>query len=269
MLELEWELLQSLKEYKLSNIEYNLAKNNSCLEILGKKFSLESIKELLYILEQIKKDKKLSECIITGNFDTYFQTKEFYKKNSISEIKQVLSLFQLITKTIENSHINFVCEVNSTMQGPALELALSCNIIKANNNVMLKFEEADNGTMPLFGSIQRLLRIIGYKNTLDTLLMKKFLSYKDAESLNIINYNNKNQEHFKRNIFFWDQSFTNTFIFYNSKLHAKTKNKLPAYNAILSCIYEGAICGYEAALSVEKRWLLWLLNHKSTIAKFN
>ena len=82
------------------------------LEILGKKFSLESIKELLYILEQIKKDKNLSECKITGNFDTYFQTKDFLKKNSISEIKKILSLFQLITKTIEKSHINFVCEVN-------------------------------------------------------------------------------------------------------------------------------------------------------------
>ncbi len=179
-------------------MEYNLAKNNSCLEILGKKFSLESIKELLYILEQIKKDKNLSECKITGNFDTYFQTKDFLKKNSISEIKKVLSLFQLITKTIEKSHINFVCEVNSTMQGPALELALSCNMIKANSNVVLKFEEADNGAMPLFGSIQRLLRIIGYKNTLDTLLMKKFLSYKDAENLKIINYNNNNQERFKK-----------------------------------------------------------------------
>ena len=60
-------------------------------------------------------------------------------------------------------------------------------------------------------------------------------------------------------------SYDEANIFYNSKIHSLTKNKLPSYNAILSSIYEGVICDYEASLSIEKKWLKWLLNHKYTI----
>ena len=58
---------------------------------------------------------------------------------------------------------------------------------------------------------------------------------------------------------FWDQTFTNTFIYYNSKINSIYKNNKPAYNAILSIIYESSICEYDVGLSIEKRWLKWLL----------
>ena len=123
--------------------------------------------------------------------------------------------------------------------------------------------------MPFFGSIQRLLRLIGYKNVLDTLLNKKYIDYESAKSFKVVNTNISDIIKVNQKKNFWDQSFTNTFIFYNSKIHSKTKNKLPAYNAVLSCIFEGAVCGYEAALSIERKWLQWLLNQENTIKKLN
>ena len=95
-------------------------------------------------------------------------------------------------------------------------------------------------------------------NTLDLLLFKKRLNFEEASKLELIN--SKLDLVKKKQNFFWDQQFTNTFIYYNSKIHAKTKNLLPAYNATLSSIFEGTICGYEASLSIEKKWLNWLIN---------
>ena len=40
------------------------------------------------------------------------------------------------------------------------------------------------------------------------------------------------------------------------------KNKKPEYNAILSTIFEGSVCHYDAGLSIEKRWLKWLITNE-------
>ena len=58
---------------------------------------------------------------------------------------------------------------------------------------------------------------------------------------------------------FWDQDFTNTFIYFNSKIHSTYKNKKPAYNALLSIIFESSICEYNVGMSIEKRWAKWLI----------
>jgi enoyl-CoA hydratase/carnithine racemase len=233
------------------------------IEIIGSSINFESLKRLSKILLDICNNNKIKEVNIKGNFNTSFFLKDL--NSNKYDLNEALKLFQLITKIIENSDITFISNLNNLVQGPTLELALSCDIVRAEKNTIFKFNEVDNGLMPFFGSIQRLSRIIGYKNTLETLLIKKHLSYEEALNFKIIHHAQDVSKNISKVKLLWDQSFTNTFIFYNSKIHSITKNKLPAHKAILSSIYEGVICDYEASLSIEKRWLKWLLIHNYTV----
>ena len=241
---------------------FDFNSSNSSIEILGSSFNLESFKKLSQILLNISTNDKVQEVNIKGNFNTNFFLKDL--NNNKCDLDETLILLQSITKTIEDSSITFISNVNNLVQGPGLEIALACNFIQAEKNTLFQFNEVNNGLMPFCGSIQRLSRIIGYKNTLETLLVNKSLSYEETLKFKITNQTVDNTLYIRQIKSLWDQSFTNTFIFYNSKIHSITKNKLPAYNAILSSIFEGVICGYEASLSIEKRWLKWLLNHKYT-----
>ena len=55
-------------------------------------------------------------------------------------------------------------------------------------------------------------KIIGYKNTLEILLIKKHLSYEEAFKFKIINHADKDYKNTSKVKLLWDQSFTNTFI---------------------------------------------------------
>ena len=247
----------------MSFASFKFNSSTSSLVIEGSSCNFENLKKLSEILLDICNNDKIKVVNFKGNFNTSFFLEDLISKKN--DLNKTLNLFQSITKIIENSSITFISNLNNLVQGPTLELALSCDIIRAEKNTIFKFNEVDNGLMPFFGSIQRLSRIIGYKNTLETLLIKKHLSYEEALNFKIINHSQDASKNISKVKLLWDQSFTNTFIFYNSKIHSITKNKLPAYKAILSSIYEGVICDYEASLSIEKRWLKWLLNHNYTV----
>ena len=152
-----------------------------------------------------------------------------------------------------------------------MEIALSCNFIKAKENTLLKLDETSHGIIPFLGTTQRLAKLIGYKNSLQALLIDKQISYEQGCKFKLFNDEVDKSIKIKNKTIFWDQLFTNTFIFYNSKIHSIYKNKIPAYNAILSIIYESSVCNYEVGLSIEKRWLKWLLGHKlfSYVEKFD
>ena len=97
---------------------------------------------------------------------------------------------------------------------------------------------------------------------MQALLIDKQISYEQGCKFKLFNDEVDNSIKIKNKTIFWDQLFTNTFIFYNSKCHSIYKNKIPAYTAILSIIYESSVCNYEVGLSIEKRWLNGYLGHK-------
>ena len=98
---------------------------------------------------------------------------------------------------------------------------------------------------------------MGYKKALQVLLTNEKIKFEEANDLKIIN--NEISKNIDKKKPFWDQDFTNTFIYFNSKIHSTYKNKKPAYNAILSIIFESSICEYNVGLSIEKRWAKWLI----------
>ncbi len=229
--------------------------NSSSIKIKGKSFDFNSFKGLNDILQKITQDNKTKEIDIIGNFNTELQLNSIISK--ANEIDESLSLLQHITQTIEESSIKFISHVNGVVRGPGLELALSCNSIKAEVDTSLDFTFTNEDVIPFFGSIQRIIKILGYKKALQILLTNEKIKFEEADNLKIIN--NEIRKNIDKKKTFWDQEFTNTFIYFNSKIHSTYKNKKPAYKAILSIIFESSICEYNVGLSIEKRWTKWLI----------
>ena len=234
--------------------------NDNTIRIIGTSFDLNSLKSLNHILQKIIHDKNIKKININGNFNTKLQLDSIF--NNTSKIDESLSLLYGITQTIEQSNIIFVAHVKGIMKGLALELALSCNFIKAEVGTSLDFSFTNEGQIPFFGTIQRVIKVMGYKKALQIFLTNGKLSLEEANSLNVIN--NETDDTIEKKKPFWDQDFTNTFIYFNSKIHSTYKNKKPAYNAILSIIFESSICEYNVGISIEKRWAKWLILNNLT-----
>ncbi len=243
----------------MSIIDFELS-NNSIIKIKGSDLNYRALESLHDILKRQNQSNKVKKINIIGNFDTQLLINDIFTKKKYDKLNEILLLLQTITKTIEDSNIIYTAFVDDLVQGPALEIAMSCNFIKAKTGTTLNFNFTDHEQMPFFGTIQRIIRILGYKKALELLLINKTLNFEEANNLDIINNKIDNTSYKKRP--FWDQTFTNTFIFYNSKIHSKYQNKNLAYNAILSIIFESSICEYNISMSIEKRWLKWLLLKK-------
>ena len=241
--------------------KFEFCRKNASITLSGTNYKYSNLEKLLKLLLKCNKEN-LSEIKIIGNFDTNLIIKELLGKNKISELKKMLLLFQEITKTIEESNTLFTAILNHKVRGPALEFALACNFIKANIKTIFKFEELDNGFMPLFGSLQRMIRLIDYKKVLEIILIKKSITFSEAKDMKLVNFKKNNSELIKKKKIHWDKNFTDTFIYYNTKIHSMKKRNLSAYRAVLSSIFEGSICDYQAALSIEKKWCTWLLSQK-------
>ena len=243
----------------MSIIDFELS-NNSIIKIKGFDLDYKALVNLHNILVKLSQNNKVKKVNIIGNFNTQLLVNDIFTKKKYDKLNQILLLLQTITKTIEDSNIKYTAFIDDLVQGPALEIAMSCNFIKAKIGTTLNFNFTNDEQIPFFGTIQRIIRILGYKKALELLLINKNLNYKEAANLGIINNKIDNTIYKKRP--FWDQTFTNTFIFFNSKIHSKYQNKNLAYNAILSIIFESSICEYNIGMSIEKRWLKWLLLKK-------
>ncbi len=238
----------------MTKVNFELSESNF-LKIQGSSFDLNSLKTLNDILQKITKENKIKKINLIGNFNTELEFNCIFDNSSM--IDESLSSLHSITQTIKRSNIIFTSHVNGIMRGPALELALSCNFIKAASNTLLDFSFTNKDQIPFFGTVQRIIKILGYKKTLQVLLSNDKLDLDEANKLKVINNERDNSIDNKKP--FWDQEFTNTFIYFNSKIHSTYKNKKPAYNAILSIVFESSICEPNVGMSVEKRWAKWLI----------
>ncbi len=246
----------------MNEATFSFCNENNIIKISGIDYDKKTLQNFLNFLTQISEEKKNTNIKIIGDFDSKLLFQNLITDKHSQDLDEILIMFQLICKTMQNSESTFSAEINGIVQGPAMEIALCCNFIKADNNTVLKLNEVNQGIIPILGTVQRLTKLIGYKNSLKAFLIDKQISYEQGLKLLLFNNKTDNLTKIEHESFFWDQVFTNTFIFYNSKIHSIYKNKNPACNAILSIIFETSVCNNAAGLSIEKRWLKWLINHK-------
>ncbi len=241
---------------------FDFSEKDASIKIIGEDFGINALNIFLDLLIKIDSNNNSKSIKIIGDFNSKLLLETFIYNKDTKKIDEALNLFQSISKIIEESKVLFTSEMNGLVQGPAMEIALSCNFIKAKKDTLLKLDHTNYGIMPFFGTTQRLTRLIGYQNTLKAFLIDKKITYNQGLKLNLYNHVVDNYTKINEKIFFWDQAFTNTFIFYNSKIHSIYKNQKPEYSAILSTIFESSVCNYDAGLSIEKRWLKWLITNE-------
>ncbi len=244
----------------MSHVKFEFIERNSSIKISGEEFVIFSLNNLLEILKKVQNDFNRKSIKIIGNFNSKLLLNNFLKSKNFEKVDRLLSLFLEVSKIIQESKIIFTSEIKGIVKGPAMEIALACNFIKASNDTTVYLHQDDLGIMPFFGTAQRLTRLIGYSETLRAFLIDKKLNYEKCLMLDLVNHNTDSFLKIKNNKIFWDQEFTNTFIFYNSKIHSQYKNQITQYNALLSTIYESCICNYEVGPKIERRWLKWLIN---------
>lgn len=239
----------------MSLVDFELSKDYSYIKITGSDFNLNSFEKFKEIIKNLNQKNCIKKVSIEGNFNSRLLVNKIFSKSGKTSLDDLLYLLQALAKTIEDSDILFTANINGIAKGPAMEIALACNVVKAKTGTIFNFTK--NEKIFFLGTIQRLINILGYKKTLQLLLIEKTINFKDATDLKIINSNI--DKTLIRNKPFWDQAFTNTFIFFNSKIHSTYKNLIPEYMAILSIIFESSICDYEVGLSIERRWVKWLI----------
>ena len=211
----------------MAKATFDFCEKTKTIKISGDEYNENVIEKFLKLILRIDKEYKDIILNIVGDFDSKLLVKNLVLNKNSPDIDKKLRMFQLISETMQKSKVIFSSEISGVVQGPAMEIALSCNFIKAEKDTLLKLNETSHGIIPFLGTTQRLTNLIGYKNTLQAFLIDKKITYEQGFKFKLFN-----------------------------------DNKKPAYNSLLSIIFETSVCNNEVSLSIEKRWLKWLLKHK-------
>ena len=130
----------------LTNFSFN--KDKASITIEGGLVNLDSLKIFLDILNEINIEDNIKKVNIYGNFNTKFLMEDIITSHKKDQQDSILEYVQSVTKTIENSNTIFIANLNDIIQGPALEISLSCNFINADRKTIFKINEIEKGFIP-------------------------------------------------------------------------------------------------------------------------
>ncbi len=170
--------------------------------------------------------------------------------------------------------------LTGSILGGSLDLALACHyrVIQDDTDTVLGYPHARIGLLPWGGGTQRLPRLIGVKQALPLLLKGTVLTPAEALKLGVVHAVASADDcgEVARNWILndaqaaqpWDRKgfrvpggagplaeFANEqFMIGAAQLRKQAKEMQPALLAIMSAVYEGTICGFEAALAIESNY---------------
>ena len=91
----------------MSTTTFDFVKKQKVIKILGNEYDEKSIESFLKLITQIDNEKKEVFVKIIGNFDSRFLVQNITVNKSSAELDKILNMFQLISKTMQNSKIIF------------------------------------------------------------------------------------------------------------------------------------------------------------------
>lgn len=146
--------------------------------------------ELENLLQEIRGDTNLLSLVITGAGDRFFcsggDIKEFLSLIETGGIRSMASCRQQIFFGIEQLPKPTICAVNGLAMGGGLELAMTCDIIVADERAKFALPEVRIGILPGGGGTQRLSRIIGRHNALRMMYTGDPVDAKEALRMGLI-----------------------------------------------------------------------------------
>jgi enoyl-CoA hydratase/carnithine racemase len=150
------------------------------------------LEALLAAVESLEADPAVRSVVITGTGDKAFASgadlPEFVRMlDSPDEIAFHTSLTRRLFDTISGLRPPVVAAVQAAAVGGGLELALSCDLIVADERARLGVPEVGLGLIPGAGGTQRLPRRIGAARATELVLRGRLLKAVDAERIGLVN----------------------------------------------------------------------------------
>ncbi len=149
----------------------------------------ETLKELQYVIYQVKEDKNIRTLIITGEGKAFVAGGDIAEMSNFSP-EEGYNFSKLGNDTfldIQNLPIPVIAAVNGYALGGGCELAMSCDIRWASEKAKFGQPEVGLGLIPGFGGTQRLARIVGIGRAKEIIFTGKMISAQEAYEIELVN----------------------------------------------------------------------------------
>ena len=203
-------------------------------------FSKEVVEEILQALEDIRRDENVRVVILTGAGEKAFSAGADIKAMiGINPLKaRELSLMgEKLCVSFENLEKPVIAALNGYALGGGMEVAMSCDIRIASENVRMGQTEINIGLIPGWGGTQRLTRLAGRGKAKELVFTGRMIDARTAEQLGIVN------------MVVPADKFRETVRQFALELAAKAPVALKIAKALID---KGADIGLESALALER-----------------
>lgn len=151
--------------------------------------NIDTINELKETLQKIEQDKSVRCVILTGSGQKAFVAGadiEYMQKLTPNQALEFARLGQETLHLMEVSNKPFIACANGYALGGGFEVALSCDIILAQNTAKFGFPEVGLGIIPGFGGTQNLSRLVGKSIAKELIFSAKMIDAQKAKELGIV-----------------------------------------------------------------------------------
>ncbi len=172
------------KEGELGIITINRPEQRNALD-------LDTRKEMLQALQDIRKDGGLRVLIITGSGEKAFASGadiHLLKEMKPTECFEFFEKFShKLYDEIENLEIPVIAMIKGYCLGGGCELAAACDMRIASEDAKFGHPEVNLGLIPSGGATQRLPRLIGIGRAKELILTGQIIGAKEAERIGLVN----------------------------------------------------------------------------------
>ncbi|AZV42816.1 enoyl-CoA hydratase/carnithine racemase [Peribacillus asahii] len=157
-------------------------------------FSADVIEQLTLILDEIENDSEIKVVLITGQGEKAFvaggDIKSFpeWMGKGVEEGKQKSLWLQEPLNKIERLSQPTIAAINGVALGGGCELALSCDIRIAEEQIQIGLPEIKLGLFPGAGGTQRLSRLVGKAKAKEMIFTGQPLSAEEAKQIGLVNH---------------------------------------------------------------------------------
>jgi 3-hydroxypropionyl-coenzyme A dehydratase len=151
--------------------------------------NLDVIEEFITVFDTLENDSS-KIVIITGAGEKAFSAGadiEYMSRIGPTEAEKYALRGHEVLNKIEKLHKPVIAAINGYALGGGCELALSCDIRFASQNVQLGQPEVTLGICPGWGGTQRLLRLVGPARSKDLIFSGRRIGVDEALSMGLVN----------------------------------------------------------------------------------
>jgi enoyl-CoA hydratase len=153
-------------------------------------FSREVVEEILRALGDAGNDENVRVIVLTGAGEKAFSAGADIKSMvgmTALKARELSLMGERLCLALENAEKPTIAALNGYAVGGGLEVAMSCDLRIASENVRVGQTEVNIGLIPGWGGTQRLTRLVGIGRAKELVFTGKMIDAKTAMQLGIVN----------------------------------------------------------------------------------